>query len=224
MTFDFTKIHLRHGSGKGDPQDGLCLMQMVDWFNGHDKKLSDHPSCACPILTRFGMCLNDSAPSQAARDTLWPLVFQLISSHDPSMEKTRLEFLILEITKGPVAQAFEIIGEPDHATALRSVKTLGDVKKAARKAKPAAYANAAAVAAYGNAAAAAATAAAYAAYAAAAGNAANAAAYGNAKLKCWTEARNIFERAIALGKHGECDPVGQAPRLEQIKRILVPAA
>ena len=70
-------FNLRKGAGRGNPKDGLCLMQMVDYFSGRDRQISDHPRCACPVLTCFCIFVNDCAPSQAARDELWPLVWQL---------------------------------------------------------------------------------------------------------------------------------------------------
>jgi hypothetical protein len=174
MTFNIPKFHLRSGSGNGNPEDGLCLMQMVDWFDGRERKITDKPPCACPILTAYGIRLNDDAPSQDARDELWPLVFQLVGSRDKAAEKARIEFLIVETTRVCVADAFEAIGLHGHAKVLRSVQTVADVKRAANAAADAAHA-AANAAAY-SAADAHAHAAAYAA-ADAAADAAHAAAY-----------------------------------------------
>jgi hypothetical protein len=264
MTFNIPKFHLRSGSGNGNPEDGLCLMQMVDWFDGRERKITDKPPCACPILTAYGIRLNDDAPSQDARDELWPLVFQLVGSRDKAAEKARIEFLIVETTRVCVADAFEAIGLHGHAKVLRSVQTVADVKRAAAAAADAAHAAAANAAANATTAAAdaaaaaadaahaaaadaagaaanAAGAAAYAAYAAAyvAGAAANAAAdaahaaaaaaaaagaaaAATTRLSMWRKAKDIFARAILMGRHGELDPVSVAPRAEKLAKVLEP--
>ena len=114
---DFSRINLRGGAGNGNPSDGLCLMQMVNYFAGEDRKISDHPKCASPALTAFGIRLNDTAPSQELRDTLWPLVFMLQDSRDADAENRRAEFLVIEVTKGPVADAFEALRLHEYAEA-----------------------------------------------------------------------------------------------------------
>jgi hypothetical protein len=231
MTFNIPKFHLRSGSGNGNPEDGLCLMQMVDWFDGRERKITDQPPCACPVLTAYGIRLNDDAPSQDARDELWPLVFQLVGSRDKAAEKARIEFLIVETTRVCVADAFEAIGLHGHAKELRSVQTVADVKRAAAAAAHAAYA-AAADAAHADAAHAGAADAAAAARAARAAAAADAAAAATAayvaatattaRLSMWRKAKDIFARAILMGRHGELDPVSVAPRAEKLAKVLEP--
>jgi hypothetical protein len=205
MTFNIPKFHLRSGSGNGNPEDGLCLMQMVDWFDGRERKITDKPPCACPILTAYGIRLNDDAPSQDARDELWPLVFQLVGSRDKAAEKARIEFLIVETTRVCVADAFEAIGLHGHAKVLRSVQTVADARRAT------AYAAAAAAAA-----------AATAAAADAACPNCPAATIAATRLSMWRKARDIFARAILMGRHGELDPVSVAPRAEKLAKVLEP--
>jgi len=70
-------------AGKGDIEqmhDGLCLMQMVSWFSGNEQP-TDNPFCADSFLSMIGRYLNDNAPSQEDRDSLWPLVWKLIGSY-----------------------------------------------------------------------------------------------------------------------------------------------
>ena len=46
--------------GKGNHKsidDGACIMEMVSYFA--DEPWSDHPACACPILTEYAIRLND---------------------------------------------------------------------------------------------------------------------------------------------------------------------
>lgn len=97
---------LRKGPGNGSPSDGLCLMQMVDWFSGSDHT-TDHPKCASRILGELAMFLNDSAPSQEVRDSLWPLTWLLLDSVDPGREMVRIEHVIREVTHRMVAPLFK---------------------------------------------------------------------------------------------------------------------
>ncbi len=39
-------------------EDGVCLMEAVAWIAGEEH--SDHPKCACPVLTSLGIEINDS--------------------------------------------------------------------------------------------------------------------------------------------------------------------
>jgi hypothetical protein len=103
--YNFQPINLRRGAGKGNPEDGLCLMQMVDWFSGSNK-VSDRPTCTSPILGTIGILLNDYAVSQEKRNTLWPLVWKLLDSKDPSNEQIRTEFILRSIVHRIVAKIF----------------------------------------------------------------------------------------------------------------------
>src|SRR5512139_442492 len=122
---------LRHGNG--NPKDGLCLMQMVDWFAGHEK-VSDAPACACPVLTVIGIRLNDTAPSDEARDSLWPLVWRLLDSRDPGAEQLRAKHIVREVTRRIVAPLFDT-RLPGHAAALRSAQSMQDIEQAAKAAR-----------------------------------------------------------------------------------------
>jgi hypothetical protein len=239
-TMNIEPIKLRRGSGNGNPNDGLCLMQAVHWFSGADE-LSDNPECASPALCAIGIRLNDSAPSQGHRDQLWPLVWSLLDSRDPEAEQRRAEYIVREIVHRIVAPVFDRFA-PHHGAALRAANTMSEIHTAAAGAAEAARGAAAAAdaaagaaawataatgaaaraAARGAAAWATAAAGAAAAADAAAGAAARAtAATGAAAAKeiWWDELRSIFVEAIALGKHGEADPI-YAPRAMQLVRIL----
>jgi hypothetical protein len=47
------KLH----TGSGKNLDTACIMQMVSYVAG--EKWTDHPECACPILTEYAIRLND---------------------------------------------------------------------------------------------------------------------------------------------------------------------
>lgn len=233
---------LRYGKGSGKPEDGLCLLQMVDWFSGQEN-VTDHPECACPVLSTVGIRLNDTAPSQAARDSLWPLVWRLLDSKaDAKTEQLRAEYFLREVTHRIVAPAFDDTW-PKHAAALRCAQSISEIRGAAGRAaavwmdpmsgvtaamawavEAAAKAVAAAAKASAVAGAVAAVVGALEAAAAAAEArtawAAEAVAAEARREEWWKTLRDIFIEAIELGPHGEEDPV-YIPRAEALRRILV---
>jgi hypothetical protein len=223
---DFRPAKLRHGAGNGNPADGLCLMQMVHWFSG-SSHVSDKPACASPALCAVGIRLNDMATG-AQRETLWPLVWQLLDSRDPSAEQARAEHIVREVAHRIVAPLFDARW-PHHANALHTAQTMPEISCAAAAWAAAwaawpAEARAARTAAWA-AEARAAVAAAWAARAAEAAEAADAtawAAVAAARAAAWDELHTIFLEAIALGKHGEPDPAYE-PRAHELHRIFLHA-
>jgi hypothetical protein len=236
---------LRAGAGDGKPEDGLCLMQMVAWFSGSNF-VTDTPACACSVLSVVAIRLNDSAPSQEARDSLWPLVWRLLDSQDVNAAQKRAEYIVREVARRIVAPLLDV-RYPQYAIALRRAETMRELGAVARAAADTAdiapdtaYINVADAAARA-AAACVVRAAAYAADAAyaravafaaadvAAANAACAAAYARTAAcaanaaggaAAWEALRDILIEASALGKHGEEDPVFYTPRAEQLVKLL----
>jgi len=41
-----------------DPSKGSCVMDVVSYING-DRNVTDHPECACPVITAFAIRIND---------------------------------------------------------------------------------------------------------------------------------------------------------------------
>ena len=74
VPFDFSSIQevkLGHGAHKS-AAEGMCFMEMVAWFAGEAH--SDKPACACTVLGRYGMALNDRMPNDLRDELLKPLV------------------------------------------------------------------------------------------------------------------------------------------------------
>jgi len=223
------QIHLIKGAGGGNPRNGLCIMEMVSYFDGASR-VTDHPECACLALTAFAIRLNDDAPSQADRDTLKPLAPLLAGTRSTEHTQARVEHLVRAVVNRIIAPVFDARW-PQHAAALRKAQTMTKIADAANDAYAAANdadaANAAAYAAYAaNAANAAnADAAAYAAYAANAANA-NAAeaaandAYAAAKRDVWQTQREILIEAIKLGPHGGLDVETYNQRAAELAKVL----
>src|SRR5271155_404278 len=81
------ELPLKHGSHSPDSQ--FCVMEAVAFVAG--EPWSDHPLCACPIITSFLIRWNDRLPNDAERDRLLkPLVPRLVGSRKPSVEVKRV--------------------------------------------------------------------------------------------------------------------------------------
>lgn len=72
--------HGSHDSGSAGP-NGVCLMEAVAWIAGEPH--SDHPKCACPVLTDIGININDTTDDEG-RQRLIPAIPALIGSKTSS--------------------------------------------------------------------------------------------------------------------------------------------
>ena len=75
-------------SGKHNPDSTFCVMEAVAYVAGEE--WSDHPACACPVITAFMVSWNDGLPTDADRDRLLkPLIPLLINTRDKKLEAKR---------------------------------------------------------------------------------------------------------------------------------------
>jgi hypothetical protein len=73
-------------------QDKFCVMEAVAWF-AHER-WTDHPKCACPILSDFMIGLNDNM-DDVDRQLLKQFIPQLINSKaSHEVEAKRAQFLL----------------------------------------------------------------------------------------------------------------------------------
>lgn len=168
-------IVLQKGSHNSS-EEGMCVMEAVAYIAGEPH--SDHPICACPVLTSFMIRINDSM-TQDERQQLRPYVERLVGTRDGNSAK-RLEILVHMAAAQVTPHALRLTALPKlirHAEILEALKP-GDYEGARKAAHAAASRSAAdsANVAYAAATSTAATAsAAYAAYSAATSSAAYAA-------------------------------------------------
>ena len=104
---------LAHGKHT-DFGNELCFMEMTAFLAGEPH--SDHPKCASPVLTNFGICLNDR--SQAWRDALQPIVPLMIGTRNAALETERLRYLILNVVRRVVVPAIRPHAGDEKADAL----------------------------------------------------------------------------------------------------------
>ena len=114
-------------------------MEAVAYFAGEPH--SDKPKCACPVLTQYGITLNDRF-SDDERQLLKPFIKKLIGTRDGNSQK-RAEFLAHQAGTVFVPLALDSIGLSSHAEALRKIKLgnlsgLSGLNSAARSAASAA--------------------------------------------------------------------------------------
>src|SRR3954470_6189160 len=88
--FDLEKLDLKKGA-HAQRDAGVCLMEAVAWFANEPH--SDRPQCACPVLTSFGISLNDRFSAEE-RQLLKPLIPKLVGTRStPEIQTKRAYFL-----------------------------------------------------------------------------------------------------------------------------------
>ena len=79
-------LHLK--SGAHSPDSTFCVMEAVAFVAG--EPWSDHPECACPVISAFLRSWNDGLPSDAERDRLLkPLIRSLVGTRNKNLEERR---------------------------------------------------------------------------------------------------------------------------------------
>jgi len=189
--------------------DGMCAMELVAFLAG--ERHTDHPDCACPVLTSYTIGLNDSMP-EVWRQQLKPYLPLLIGSRD-GRGAERAELLARRACTVFVPIALDAASLGERAEKLRAMvdAPLAELRAAAGAAGAAAAADAAARAA--GAAAAAARAADAAAWAS---GAAAAAARASRRAAPWDTigplALRALDDAIAIGREERPAPAPEIAR------------
>jgi len=80
------KFRLTYGSHT-DPNGGMCIMNLVSFMNG-DRRITDRPECACPVIGTFAISVNDYT-SDAIRQELLPLYSRILGSRGTTEDERR---------------------------------------------------------------------------------------------------------------------------------------
>lgn len=226
---------LREGAGDGDPRNGLCYMETVAFIAGED--VTNEPARACPVLTSYGIILNDNMPDDV-RQRLIPLAWATAGTRSPEHEHGRLRILgpaacdmaemVLPVFEAEhpdddrprkaIEAARAYWADPSKVNARAAWAAAGDAAKSARDARAAAWAAwSAAQSAWaaGDAAAVASSA----RDARAAGAAAKAAP--DLAPAIWNRAIKALRDAIEAGPHGGIPEADAVARIEARKHELV---
>lgn len=131
---------LRRGHS-GDPGDGACAMDAVNWLV-HEKH-GDKPECACPVIGRYVIGLNDTMPD-GQRQRLLPFLHRIAGSRSPAQEQVRAEILARGAVRVLTPLALDAEGLTAEAARLRALPADCTMKEAALAAAAAAEKTAAA--------------------------------------------------------------------------------
>jgi hypothetical protein len=143
MNFNDWQIKLLAGSHR-NPQNGSCVMEVVSYIAG--EKYSDHPECACPLITTFAIAVNDRM-DDAARQRLLPFVLRIAGSKSTNkIEQQRMYMLADYAVRVFAPMALESANLLAEAKTLKALPKIVD-KETALQGKNAAAAYAAAYAA-----------------------------------------------------------------------------
>lgn len=113
--------------------DGACIMEAVSFVAG--EPWSDHPVCACPVITQFLQSWNDILPDDERDTLLRPLIPRLLGTRGTeALEKRRVmmadDWLINEHTPAWL----RLDGLIAQADALSSLPEITDFLQAAARA------------------------------------------------------------------------------------------
>jgi hypothetical protein len=122
-------ITLKSGNHRAR-EKGVCVMEAVAWIAGEPH--SDHPQCACPVITSFMIRWNDRLPSDAERDRLLkPLIPLVVGTRSTSaVEKQRAELIFDFVARHAAPAALSLAGLDAAAEMLRANPTLENIRKA----------------------------------------------------------------------------------------------
>ena len=114
---DLETYNLLSGKHK-DRETGMCAMEFVAYLAKEPH--SDAPYCACPVLTKFVIQLNDRFDNEE-RQLLKPYLPRLLNTRDgKSLERAKLFAWKAGTVFAPIA--LEIAGKKDLADNLRATE------------------------------------------------------------------------------------------------------
>lgn len=129
--------------------DGVCAMEAVAWLAGEPH--TDHPKCACPVISGVVRQWNDALPDESRNTLLRPLLSRIVGSRvDDDNVMMRRMWLVLDWDVRIRTPAFlRLAGLGEHAAALKSLPEIVDfdsltacteiVRSASRAARDAAF-------------------------------------------------------------------------------------
>ncbi len=118
--------------GAGNLEKGLCVMQAVDYISSGG--LSDHPECACQILTEYAIRMNDRFTNED-RQKLKPLIPLLVGTRaaEDSVKIARKRFIMWRNVTVTYPLLLDIIKADEYAKVIREFKNTPEDMLAAKK-------------------------------------------------------------------------------------------
>ena len=121
-------LTLLEGSHDGADTAQMCVMEAVAYVAG--EPWSDHPACACPVISAFLRSWNDSLRTDEDRDRLLkPLVLQLIDTKSTQEVEEKRSYLALDwIVRVFTPKWLDLVPSlAPHSLALRSLEDIADM-------------------------------------------------------------------------------------------------
>ena len=123
---DLTTLILARG-GHDDRDAGMCLLEAVAYFAGEPH--TDRPACVSPILTSFGIGLNDRLPDEK-RQRLVPFVPRMVGTAGDGLDEARGYLALNWLIRTYTPAWLDLAGLTVEATALRDLRRIMDVAAA----------------------------------------------------------------------------------------------
>ena len=129
-------------AGGHEPDSKYCLMEAVAFVNG--EPWTDHPECACPVLSAYGRALNDAMPDEQ-RQRLIPYIPLLIGTRSNLEVEQQRAFILADLAVRVIAPiALRCCHLVDESTVLETLPPIMDATSAESAAKSAKSAESAA--------------------------------------------------------------------------------
>ncbi len=130
MNLNLEEITLKSGAHKSF-DDGACIMELVSYVA--NEPWSDHPRCACPILTEYAIRLNDKFNDEH-RQLMKPFIMSLIGTRATDEVKiTRKRLIRWRNVTATYPLILDMVKLPELAEKLRTFEnTLESMAEAAK--------------------------------------------------------------------------------------------
>ncbi len=121
---------LAKGNHKAGIKDGGCIMELVSYLA--NEPWSDSPECACPVLTRYAIRLNDAFRDKH-RQLMKPFIPLLLDTRSTdTLQIKRKQMLMFRNVTATYPLILDLIKMPELAEKLRQFKnSVEDMKAAA---------------------------------------------------------------------------------------------
>jgi len=103
------------------PEDGMCAMEVVAFLAGGPH--TDHPRCACPIVSGYVRHINDNMPDDH-RQRLLPYLPRLVDSVSEDHEQARHEYFAWQAVRVFAPAALRAQGYRRYARSLENAADL----------------------------------------------------------------------------------------------------
>ena len=136
---DLKTLVLKKGNHQS-PEAGMCVMEAVAYVAGEPH--SDHPQCACPVITKFLINWNDALETDEDRVRLLrDLVPMIVGTRSRAVEARRSKMAHDWFCRVFTAEWLDLAGLHEHATLVREnpcLEVLQAAQSAAEKSESAA--------------------------------------------------------------------------------------